>query len=293
MLRYKNPICIYHKNCPDGFGSAWAIWTKFKDKFEYYPAGYDGEPPPDVTGRDVFLTDFSYSKKIVEEMMKSALSITLIDHHIKAIEDLKDVNIEKYTDLNKSGCVLTWNFFHEEFKYDKNNELIKTSKDVPLFLQYIQDRDLWKFELPNSKEISLCILSYEYDFEVWEKLSKLSKTKLVNDGQILYKKHIKDINELIKLTKKRISIGKYNGPIANMPYCYASDACDIMGMNESFACTYYIKSNGIFVFSIRSEIYTGVNVNELARKFGGGGHTHSAGFELPQDHEFVKSVLSN
>lgn len=41
-------ICIYHGNCADGFGAAWAVRKALGD-IEFYAGKYQ-EPPPDVTG---------------------------------------------------------------------------------------------------------------------------------------------------------------------------------------------------------------------------------------------------
>ena len=53
--------------------------------------GIHQQPPPDVTGLDVFLVDFSYKKELLEAMLKTAASITILDHHISAEEDLREL----------------------------------------------------------------------------------------------------------------------------------------------------------------------------------------------------------
>ena len=63
-----NNIIIYHKNCNDGFGSALVAWLKFKDDAEYFPASHYSQPP-DVTGKNVYICDFSYSKNILLNMI--------------------------------------------------------------------------------------------------------------------------------------------------------------------------------------------------------------------------------
>lgn len=283
---YKNPICIYHGNCPDGFGSAWAIWNVYGSSFEYIPFLYGKQFDLDelckkISDCDLFLTDFSFKKNVMLKLKECANSITLIDHHITAIEDLSDLDIEKSLDINKSGSVLTWEFFHKNEK-------------VPLFLKYIQDRDLWKFELPNSKEITTALLSYEYDFHVWDKLYNKPIDTLILEGGALYRKHMKDVNELIKTTKTRVDLLEYNIPIANAPYCYASDICNIMAQGEPFAISYYIRNDGKINFSLRSNNETGVDVSEIAKQFGGGGHKHASGFEVYlENYNFVQEVINH
>lgn len=47
-------ICIYHKNCADGFGAAWAVRKKFGSAVKMIPASYQSTPP-DVTGETVYI----------------------------------------------------------------------------------------------------------------------------------------------------------------------------------------------------------------------------------------------
>lgn len=42
---WKPDLCIYHGNCDDGFGAAWAIWMKWGNDVAYVPATY-GKPCP-------------------------------------------------------------------------------------------------------------------------------------------------------------------------------------------------------------------------------------------------------
>jgi hypothetical protein len=59
------PLIIYHGNCADGFSAAWCFWRKYRDGADYFAGVYQQEPP-DVSGRDVFLVDFSYKRAVVE-----------------------------------------------------------------------------------------------------------------------------------------------------------------------------------------------------------------------------------
>ncbi len=62
-----NKICIYHANCMDGFGAAWTVFQKFGHDCEFLPAQY-GDEIPDVTGKDVYMVDFSYKLDVIEKM---------------------------------------------------------------------------------------------------------------------------------------------------------------------------------------------------------------------------------
>jgi len=63
-----------------------------------FHAGVYQNPPPDVTGKDVILVDFSYKRPILDKMKQEANSILILDHHKTAMEDLQGFE----------GAVLIW-----------------------------------------------------------------------------------------------------------------------------------------------------------------------------------------
>lgn len=107
-------ICIYHGNCADGFGAAVAVRMALgADSVDFHPGVYQ-TPPPDVTGRDVIIVDFSYKRDVMIEMAEQAKSILILDHHKSAEADLKDLpaNVSAHFDMTRSGAVMAWQHFH-------------------------------------------------------------------------------------------------------------------------------------------------------------------------------------
>lgn len=53
-------LIIYHANCLDGFGAAYAAREHFKEcpQVAYHPGFYQS-PPPDIKGKHVIMVDFS------------------------------------------------------------------------------------------------------------------------------------------------------------------------------------------------------------------------------------------
>ena len=269
-------IVIYHANCADGFGAAWCFWNKFGDTWDYHPGVYGAEPP-DVTGRSVYLVDFSYKREVVERMLTQAHSITLIDHHKTAIDDLDGIDSPKfsrYIDLNRSGATLAWEYLNPDRRDSR-----------PLLLGHIEDRDLWRFKLPHTREIQACVFSHPYDFEVWDKLMAAAPADLMQmtaAGAAIERKHHKDIAELLGVCRRSMVIGGYRVPVASLPYTLSSDAGHVMAQGEAFAACYW-DTDEHRVFSLRSA-EDGVDVADIASDYGGGGHKHAAGFKVPRTH---------
>ena len=145
---------IYHAECTDGFGSAYAAWKLLGNRAEYH-ARKHGTPPPDVKGKNVVILDFSFDNATIKKMIEDAEALVVIDHHKTAMVELHDISNTIF-DMSHSGTVLSWNFFHP-------------GKDPPKFLLYIEDRDLWKWELPYSKEFSAAFDMIPFEFEEFEK----------------------------------------------------------------------------------------------------------------------------
>ncbi len=230
-------ICIYHGNCADGFGSAWVV-RKALGNIEFYPGVYQN-PPPDVTNKEVILVDFSYKRPVIIEMAEQARRILILDHHQSAEIDLVDLpnNVTVKFDMNHSGSILTWNHFFPNEK-------------PPQLLMHIEDRDLWKFELKNTRPIQANLFSYPYDFDIWDALMELPVDIFVREGEAIERKHHKDIDELLTVTTREITIGGYKVPVANLPYTMSSDAGSKLSKGKPFL---YKKLNSLVLISLSSK----------------------------------------
>lgn len=261
-------VCIYHGNCADGFGAAWAVWKRHGYSYDYYPGVYQ-EVPPDVSGKDLLIVDFSYKRPVMEELIASAKSVTILDHHKTAAEDLSELMImgklNGIFDQSRSGAMITW-------------DTMFPGKPAPELIKHIQDRDLWKFKLPGTREIQSTIFSYEYDFQIWDTLMTCDPQLLIQDGEAIDRKHMKDIRELLAVVRTTEMIGGYKVPVANLPYTMSSEAGHIMAKGEAFAACYWVVP-GARIYSLRS-CEDGIDVSVIAKKYGGGGHKHAAGFKL-------------
>lgn len=290
-------LCIYHANCADGFGAAWAVRHALgADNVEFLPGHY-GQPAPDVEGRDVIIVDFSYPYELLVLLGHQARSILIIDHHKTAAEALTQLQPAPATfgewatstqrvgtvfDMERSGAGLTWDYFNP-------------GKPRPFLIDHIEDRDLWRFKLEGTREIQASLFSYPYDFAVWDDLMDAPTATLYADGLAIERKHHKDVAELVTGSKRRMNIAGHDVPVANLPYIHSSDAGHLMAQGEPFAACYQDTTENRY-FSLRSS-EEGLDVSEIAKLYGGGGHRNAAGFKVPFDHElvtgFVQSTLES
>lgn len=294
-------ICIYHANCADGFTAAWAVWKALGDDVDFVPGVY-GQAPPDVTGADVIMVDFSYKRPVLEAMAAKASSILILDHHKTAQADLEGFGTDmsgwtppfgwqRHTtnvvqdacegiphksqyvifDMDRSGAQIAWDFFHPD-------------KPRPVLVNYVADRDLWRFALPESREIAAWVFSHDYTFSTWNringKLRGIGFGAAASEGAAIERKHHKDVAELLKVTRREMVIGGHRVPVANLPYTMASDAAGLMAKTAPFAACYFDRPDAR-VFSLRSRGEGGLDVAEIAAGYGGDGHRNAAGFQMP------------
>lgn len=276
------PLVIYHSPCLDGFTAAWACWLKHPDA-EFVPGVY-GQEPPKCAGRDVYLLDFSYKRPVLREIVDVACSVTVLDHHKTAEAELGYLLTKPLSGLNgrfdmeKSGARLAWEWFHPD-------------TEVPWLVRYVEDRDLWRFALPDSKAINAVLFSHDYDFHVWTRLrndlqSVGVREELASAGAAIERKHMKDVRELVSKLRQQRAFRKawglhpYMVPVANLPYTMASDAAGMMAETAPFAATWFEDAERQVVFSLRSHGESGTDVSEIAKLYGGGGHKNAAGFRV-------------
>lgn len=262
---------LYHKNCTDGFGAAYAAWLKYKNKAYYIPVNY-GEPVPEIpNGSKVFLIDFCYDGEIVREMNEK-YELIILDHHVSAELNVKLAN--KYVfDLKKSGASLAWEYFHPH----KKNKLIKL----------IEDKDLWLFNIKDTKPVIAALESYPRDFRIWH---RLTINRLRREGMMILKKQDVEVKMACSFHYFK-NIGGHKVPVVNTSN-YMSDVAEQLLQiypDSPFVGVYYdYPKDGQLMrkWSLRSRKKTGVDVSKVAAKFGGGGHKTSSGF-----FEKVKGVI--
>ena len=267
----KRPLCIYHGNCADGFGAAWSVWKALGDNADYCAASH-GDAPPDCRGREVIIVDFSYPRELLERLAEEASRLVLLDHHQSAERQLAPLLasglIEGEFDMDRSGAMMAWQWFHPEVA-------------APQLLRHIEDRDLWRFALAGTREITAALFSYPQEFELWDRLMTGDIGELRRDGEAIYRKHCRDVESLCRTGRHRLTILGHEVPVVNAPPAWTSDAGELLGRNEPFAACYW-DTGEHRAFSLRSAP-DGLDVAEIAQAFGGGGHRHAAGFRLPMD----------
>ena len=270
---------LYHGDCIDGFASAFACYyfmkTKNKRKRVSFIPCQHQKAPVNVSGKNVLMCDFSYKYNILKDMIKNANKFCILDHHVSAEKDLKNIPKEhKVFDKNHSGAYITWAYFFGE-------------ENVPLFIRYVEDNDIGARRMPNTKGFTSFIFNLPKTFDIYEKL--LDDSYVLNTvipiGEGMQKQNDSYIADGVKKVAMNFML------IDSKLYFIASVNTSILKSeignsvfntypNANFALCHSQNSfTGETYLSLRS-MDTATDVEVIASKFGGGGHRNAAGISV-------------
>lgn len=266
---------LYHAGCFDGSGAAYAAWRALGDDGTHYiPVQYGQAPPEMDSGSNVYIVDFSYPRDVLTGLLDASKKLVVLDHHKTAKEALEGFPGALF-DMDKSGAVLAWEYFHKD-------------TPVPNLLSLIQDRDLWKWEHEDTRPLT-SYLRLIQDFRGYDRLvlDHNFMYEAVKGGQV---KNQFDDMEIEAALKKTIITGYPIGldkPLARCGFINTTILVSEIGsaictkLPVEFSLSYFIEKSGDVVFSFRS--VGDYDVSVLAKKLGGGGHRSAAGARVESE----------
>lgn len=319
---------IYHADCLDGFGAAYAAWRHFGDAATYRPM-HHGEPwiLDAIAGHAVFILDFSFPPEFLETMASVAASVTQIDHHASALKawgdklQASDNGLRSYQhpssplsvefDLEKSGARLAWEHFHP-------------GKPTPLALRHIEEQDMWRFT-PGTRPFCRALRLLPFDFPVWHQLvldtpdeSAPRYLDMLGQGGAIEQFYQQEIARLAQsalrmparlrgepvdalqaqrhgqaiVTHENLAWLAVPGIAINANALFASELGNSLAeQSGSFGLIWQLSGDGEVKASLRSKGKT-LDVSVIATRYGGGGHPNAAGFRMPAK-QFFSEVLSH
>lgn len=272
---------IYHHNDADGRCAgaiALKIWKQLGQNPEVIEIDYKDQLDIDSIkiGETLIIVDFSFKLEIMEKIRKKTSGIIWIDHHKTAkdypyqeLHGLRD-----FSDGGKSGCELTWEFF-------KGKET-----DSPMAIKLIGDYDTWQFKFGEKSEfmnLGIKLYPHQPKDEIWAHLLSTNHEEdldiLLNEGKIC-----RTFRDMIcsDYAKAQGFETEFDGhkTFAMGLYMFGSKAFG-QKIKEYPLCISFEFDGKNYTIGLYSEQ---IDVGDLAKKYGGGGHKWAAGFvsnELP------------
>ncbi len=265
----KNTVILYHAGCSDGFTAAWVAWKKFGDTAEYRPIHYQDPAPRDIVGKRVYLIDFAVSLPVLKEILKNNREVTIIDHHATG-KEAAEMTQKPLFDNSHSGAVLAWKYFFPDQK-------------IPQLCLYIEDRDLFQFKMKNTKEICAFLDLTDLNFKNWDRLAgEMESDKKLNNmseqGSLIVRYENRMMKEIVEDTARLVTFEGHRTYAVNAPHLYASGVCEVLYKKLPPMSISWSYDKDVVIVSLRSD--GSVDVGQMAKRYGGGGHKQAAGFEV-------------
>jgi hypothetical protein len=273
------PLVLYHgRNCPDGFAAALAAWLYFDGQAEFLGLDHGDvksvDDLPELDGRAVYILDFSFAASILRAIEERATKLVMLDHHLSAAEKLTGFACRcgvVHFDMKKSGSRLAWEFFHPD-------------QAVPDLIRFVEDRDIWVWQYPQSAGFLAALDMEEFDFVRWQAIAAFDAHQLatyIERGQAMDEKFNK-LSDLIAENAQPISFNGIQGLMINAPGVFHSQVGDVLCKKSgTFALLWSVDKTGIVKCGLRSK--PGFNCIDLAASMGGGGHAQACGFKMSAD----------
>jgi len=271
----KKYIVLYHNNCCDGFTAAWVAHCAFvdsgeSDAVEYIGVNYNEDYEhlkEKIRGKEVLVFDFAFPREVMIEFASLATKFEVFDHHKTGQKECKGLDFCTF-DMAKSGAMLAC------------ERMLPSDLSIKKLVQYVQDYDLWQFKLYESEAINAVIHATEKTFLEWDRLSlRLNDLNdVIREGNTLLRIEKNSIETSVKYACTATILG-HRVPMINNPYLISKTLAKL-AKGQPFAAAFFMRKDGKFVFSLRSNGMEGLDVSEIAKKLGGGGHKNAAGFTV-------------
>lgn len=275
-------VIIYHNADLDGKCSAAIAANRLRsDNKEYSFVGvnYGYNVPWDVIDEysTVYVLDFSWPIELMREIQNRCKQLVWIDHHITAIEDSNAQSFDPpgYRSIARAACELCWDFFHP-------------GTLIPKAVHYLGLYDNWAWV---DHEDSNDILAFQYamrlkgwwpqEEEDWDGILCANHEEfksLIHDGHVILK-YQSTLMERIVSFGHDLKIGDNLFFCCNTHHAASTDYDTLDQSKYAGVLSYRRKADGIWNYSIRA--FGDTDVSEIAKAFGGGGHTGAGGWNGP------------
>lgn len=300
------PLTIIHHIDADGIFSAQIVIKVIKEFFgakdiSITNVPYNYEKPFDFTsaikkGSNVIVVDLSLKMNDIKSILKNANSLFIIDHHLTTLREI-DSNYKFYKNkiydrslgmhicIKNAGVGLCYKIFKDCVNsYGATLADSVNEKAIGLIDRY--DR----FGFLNEKDREECLSIYNFTLRSnqlyinSEMVTELLCNKDYLDKALKFGKEFYDesviMNEIRYRAFAKQTTFTFNGNVYNCCYMYGSGNSATFGKHiDEFDFVSLIRKNkgtdGYIVSFYTSK--DNIDVSEIARSFGGGGHKQAAG----------------
>ena len=263
--------CFYHRSDLDGHCSGAIVKRKYPD-CEMIGVDYNDHVCSIKNNEKVFVVDFSFSK---DEMLylHRAGQLTWIDHHKSAIEKMKDYDdeLEGLREIGKAGCELTWQWLFPE------------REDMPLAVFLLGRYDVWDHKDEHTLPFQYGVRQFDNtlpDNKIWEDLLGYQPfiiDEIIRNGKLILAYEKSQNAKYAASMSYEAEFESYRAIIMNKAFANSQAFDSVYDPEKHDIMILYGVKPGEFKYSIYCT-KPDIDVSEIAKKYGGGGHKGAAGF---------------
>ncbi|VFQ74894.1 unnamed protein product [Cuscuta campestris] len=330
MLRSGAKAVLYHYPCPDGAFAALAAHLYFSS----LPATTAAATPPPLFFPNtvyaplrpgdlpisqidcVYLLDFVGPPCFLRHLSSLVRRVIVLDHHKTALEMLgaetyAGGEVFKVIDMDRSGATIAYDYFLEKLltatTRDSHNGAandgsldrgIREFRRLRRLFEYIEDRDLWRWKLPDSKAFSNGLDDLKIEFNarsnpsLFDQSCSLDLDSLISQGKMTISRKQKLIDDSLE---RSFIIALGGGTFG---HCLAVNADALFELRSELGNQLAIKSRELKLRGIGAVIYKvhdlkndevvkislrsvdSEDTTPISQKYGGGGHRNASSFML-------------
>jgi oligoribonuclease NrnB/cAMP/cGMP phosphodiesterase (DHH superfamily) len=282
--------CFYHADA-DGRCAGFWVYLNVRITDDYQPELIEinyGKPFPFDKigeGEQVYIVDYSIEPDEMLCLLEITKDVTWIDHHKTAIEKYADFPYEirgvRYDGI--AGCMLTYCYIHH--MTDRGVGDIKPfdmsmTEDAPKFTKLIADGDVWKFEYGNdTRHFITAFNAYNFKPEstLWDRFftfpDEMACGSLIQEGITMTTYRDGWAEEYCRTKGFETVIDGHRAFALNLGNCNSEYFKSVSGYDILIPFCFDGKKWTVSLYSQT------VDVSEIAKKHGGGGHKGASGFQ--------------
>ncbi|KAJ8771984.1 hypothetical protein K2173_027161 [Erythroxylum novogranatense] len=306
----KKTAVLYHYPCPDGafaalaahlYFSAASIPALFFPNPVYCPITLDQLPLHELS--HVYLLDFVGPTGFLHQLSSKLHRVVVLDHHKTALEMFQTSfgdNVSRIIDMDRSGATIAYDYFKQKLSrfadVDHSRRVISEFVRLKPLFDYIEDGDLWRWRLEDSKAFSSGLKDFNIEFSVhlnpslFDQLLSLDLKSIIDQGMLSLSTKQKLIDEALDQSFE-IALG--GGAFGN---CLAANADSISELRSELghqlaakSCNLNLRGIGAVVYSVpelENDQLLKISLRSLddedtipiSQEFGGGGHQNASSF---------------
>jgi oligoribonuclease NrnB/cAMP/cGMP phosphodiesterase (DHH superfamily) len=279
-------IRIFNHTDPDGYCSAALVRNHHRnlgvnvENIRCYNMNYHKTFPLDDCLKDelIYIVDFSIDPSEVDRLIDKGCDVIWIDHHKTAIDAFndyldfieKDLRVKGIRENGTAACALTWKYLYPD-------------KEMPFFVELIADYDVWTWKYTERTQYLNNILYSKYcqpNAKIWEDMyNETFLADLLYQGKIMEEYRKADLKRYMRTMSFQTTVSGHKALAVNRSGL-SSNVYDLVDKDDAeilMTFGYDGTNTRVSLYSINK---SAVDVSEIAKTYGGGGHADAAGFTL-------------